>query len=58
MNAKRATALAAPETTEHLVALDKFILATRDSGYKGTGSAIAELVDNSLQAVQRRFGST
>ena len=33
-----------------IVALDKFILATRDSGYKGTSSAVAELVDNSLQA--------
>lgn len=33
-----------------LVAIDRFIQATRDSGYKGTQSAIAELVDNSLQA--------
>ena len=33
-----------------LVAVDKFIQATRDSGYKGTSSAVAELVDNSLQA--------
>lgn len=33
-----------------IIALDKFIQATRDSGYKGTYSAIAELVDNSLQA--------
>ena len=33
-----------------IVALDKFILATRDSGYKGTPSAVSELVDNSLQA--------
>lgn len=40
-------------TTEQnfsIVALDKFIQATRDSGYKGTASAVAELVDNSLQA--------
>jgi len=39
-------------TTESfsIVALDKFIQATRDSGYKGTPSAVAELVDNSLQA--------
>src|SRR5262249_36777067 len=29
---------------------DNFIVATRDSGYKGTTSAVAELVDNSLQA--------
>ena len=33
-----------------LVAMDKFILATRDSGYKDTPSAVSELVDNSLQA--------
>lgn len=33
-----------------IVALDKFIQATRDSGYKGTSSAISELVDNSIQA--------
>ena len=38
-----------------IVALDRFILATRDSGYKGTPSAIAELVDNSLQAGARRI---
>jgi signal transduction histidine kinase len=35
---------------DHLVAIDRFIQATRDSGYKGTNSAIAELVDNALQA--------
>lgn len=33
-----------------IIALDRFIQATRDSGYKGTVSAIAELVDNALQA--------
>ena len=33
-----------------IVAVDKFIQATRDSGYKGTSNAVAELVDNSLQA--------
>ena len=33
-----------------IVALDKFIQATRDFGYKGTSSAVAELIDNSLQA--------
>src|SRR5213593_3269561 len=37
-----------------IIALDRFILATRDSGYKGTESAIAELVDNALQAGARR----
>lgn len=42
------------KTTEEkefsIVAVDKFIQATRDSGYKGTSSAVAELIDNSLQA--------
>lgn len=33
-----------------IVAVDKFIQATRNSGYKGTSNAVAELVDNSLQA--------
>jgi hypothetical protein len=33
-----------------LVVIDHFIQATRDSGYKGTPSAIAELVDNAIQA--------
>ena len=33
-----------------IVALEHFIQATRDSGYRGTTSAIAELVDNALQA--------
>jgi hypothetical protein len=37
-----------------IIAVDKFILATRDSGYKGTESAVAELVDNSVQAAARR----
>jgi sensor histidine kinase regulating citrate/malate metabolism len=36
-----------------IVALDKFILSTRDSGYKSTSSAVAELVDNALQASAR-----
>lgn len=36
-----------------IIAVDKFIQATRDSGYKGTGSAVAELVDNALQAGAR-----
>ena len=38
-----------------IVALDKFIQATRDSGYKGTSNAVAELVDNSLQAGAERI---
>ena len=33
-----------------IVRVDRFIQATRDSGYRGTPSAIAELVDNSIQA--------
>src|SRR2546421_5353587 len=38
-----------------IIALDRFIQSTRDSGYKGTVSAIAELVDNSLEASARRI---
>lgn len=38
------------DTDSSIIALDKFIQATRDSGYKGTYNAISELVDNSLQA--------
>lgn len=35
---------------DDIIVLDKFIQATRDSGYKDTASAVSELVDNSLQA--------
>ena len=38
-----------------IVAVDKFIQATRDSGYRGTSSAVAELIDNSLQAGATRI---
>lgn len=38
-----------------IIALDKFIQATRDSGYKGTANAISELVDNSIQAGATRI---
>jgi hypothetical protein len=38
-----------------IVALERFIEATRDSGYKGTQSAIAELVDNALQAAATKI---
>jgi Histidine kinase-, DNA gyrase B-, and HSP90-like ATPase len=38
-----------------IVAIDKFIQATRDSGYKGTASALSELVDNSIQAGATRI---
>jgi hypothetical protein len=41
-----------------IIALDKFIQATRDSGYKGTASAISELVDNSLQAGAKKIAIT
>lgn len=41
-----------------IIALDKFIQATRDSGYKGTASAISELVDNSIQAGATRIAIT
>ncbi|MGI0134664.1 MAG: ATP-binding protein [Candidatus Micrarchaeaceae archaeon] len=33
-----------------LVALRTFIQATRDSGYKSTSAAIAELIDNAFEA--------
>ena len=33
-----------------IVREDRFIEATRDSGYKGTESALAELIDNAIQA--------
>lgn len=33
-----------------VVALNRFIEATRDSGYKNTPSAVAELIDNSFEA--------
>jgi hypothetical protein len=39
-----------PAADFSIVAVDKFIQATRDSGYTGTSSAVAELVDNALQA--------
>lgn len=35
---------------KNIVNLKNFIIATRDSGYKNIGSALAELVDNSLEA--------
>lgn len=38
-----------------LVIVDRFIQATRDSGYRGTGSALAELVDNALEAGATRI---
>ena len=41
-----------------IVALDRFIQATRDSGYKSTSSAVAELIDNAIQADATRIGIT
>ncbi len=41
------------DTSCSIIALDKFIQATRDSGYKGTPSAVAELVDNAIQAAAK-----
>ncbi|MHC4620305.1 MAG: ATP-binding protein [Planctomycetota bacterium] len=41
-----------------IIALERFIQATRDSGYKGTYSAVSELVDNSLQAGAKRVRIT
>src|SRR5262245_32026148 len=46
---------ASPEPDISIIALDRFIQSTRDSGYKGTVSAIAELVDNALEASARRI---
>jgi hypothetical protein len=37
-------------TEYSIVRQDRFIEATRDSGYKGTESALSELVDNAIQA--------
>jgi hypothetical protein len=43
------------EIDDHsVIALDRFIQATRDSGYRGTVSAVSELIDNALQASARR----
>jgi hypothetical protein len=45
-------------TRTPIVRLDRFIQATRDSGYKGTSSAIAELVDNALEAEATQIAIT
>lgn len=41
-----------------IMAVNRFVEATRDSGYKGTGSAVSELVDNALQAGARKISIT
>lgn len=38
-----------------IVQEDRFILATRDSGYKSTASALSELADNAFQAGANEF---
>lgn len=38
-----------------IIALDRFIQATRDSGYRNTAAALSELVDNSIQAGATRI---
>jgi hypothetical protein len=45
----------APRGDASIVAVERFIHATRDSGYRGTLSAVAEFVDNSLQADRGRY---
>ncbi len=42
------------QSARSIIALDRFIQSTRDSGYKGTVSAIAELVDNAVEAGAQR----
>lgn len=39
-----------PSDQSSIILLERFIQATRDAGYKGTPSALSELVDNALQA--------
>jgi len=48
--------IAADDDDCPIIALDRFIQATRDSGYKGTASAISELIDNSIQANATEIG--
>ncbi len=38
-----------------IVAAEHFVLATRDTGYRSVAAAVAELIDNSLQANARRI---
>lgn len=41
--------------TVPIVAAEHFVLATRDTGYRSVAAAVAELIDNSLQANARRI---
>lgn len=46
----------APHRRRALVDPVQFLLATRDSGYRSTSAAVAELVDNSIQAGATNVG--
>jgi hypothetical protein len=48
-------ATAARRPAMPIVAPEHFLLATRDTGYRSVAAAVAELVDNSLQAGARRI---
>lgn len=54
MNSDMKTAKLQINGVHSVIALDRFIQSTRDSGYKTTASAVAELVDNALQASATR----
>lgn len=43
------------DSARPIVSLSEFIQSTRNTGYKSTASAVAELVDNSIQADARRI---
>jgi len=43
------------DSSNSIIAVDRFIQSTRDSGYKSTSSAISELVDNSIQAGAKKI---
>jgi hypothetical protein len=45
--------LRAGKTHRTIVAQERFILTTRDTGYRGTVAAVAELIDNAIQANAR-----
>ena len=47
--------LAAQVSGPSLISPTNFVLATRDTGYKSTTLAIAEFIDNSLQAMAHRI---
>src|SRR3954470_1722956 len=42
------------QETVPIVAAEHFVLATRDTGYRSVAAAVAELIDNSLQANAHR----